>query len=173
MAVPKPNFVEIELFRGKSMKLKKTNGKVYGGIVNFKEADPSCPVIWLGQKSYCITNLQNKKVVLFYDTLSKTLFKPSDMASTDDSVDMVTQTTQNVLLAGKEAQQALGIQESTNVVFKFALAMVVVLAIFGLIFVYLIATHQYSYGPAAGATAKNVTTTIATPIGGSLVPVPH
>lgn len=141
MANPQPNRVEVNLYRGKDIYLKTVQGKVFAHVVTFKEADPTKPVVWLGQKSYTTFNMKNKKTTLFYDTLTGMLFKPKDMGTGEDNVDMVMQTSQNVLLAGKEAQNALGIQETKSSVFNFALAMIIVMAVIFMVFLYLFYTN--------------------------------
>lgn len=170
MANIKTNNVEVWLFKGKDMYLKKVVGKVFGGIVSFKEADPTRPVVWLGQKSYTVTNMANKKTVLFYDTLNHMLFKPRDMANTEDSVDMVMQTSQNVLLAGKEAKQALGIEDTKSTVFNFALAIIVLLTILVMVFLYLFYTHTPALPTAGASAASNLSNTGLVPGGPSIVP---
>ncbi len=170
MAAPKPNMVEIWLFRGKNIYLKKTNGKVFGGIVSFKEADPTKPVVWLGQQSYAVMNMSNKKTVLFYDTLNGMLFKPKDMSNTEDSVDMVMQTSQNVLLAGKEAKQALGIEENKTTVFNFALALIVIMAVIFIVFLYLFYENPPARSGATTTAGSSTPTGGLIPGGPSLVP---
>jgi hypothetical protein len=170
MANPKPNIVEIRIYRGKKNYTNTVMGKVYGGIVTFKEADPTSPVIWLGQESYYVNNLKNKRMVLQYDVLSKSLFPWG--TTEGDSVDMIAQTTQNVLLSGREAMNALGIQDANANVFKFALAMIVVLAILFAIFLYLFYTHMPVEPGSAAAVANKATTTISglIPGGPQIVP---
>ena len=80
MAQVKPNFVDIWLFKGKNTYTGKTSGKVFGGILSFSQSDPTKPVVWLGQKSYTVMNLTNKKTTLLYDTLTHSLFRPSEMS---------------------------------------------------------------------------------------------
>lgn len=167
--IAKPNIVEIRIHRGKKNYVKTVTGKVYGGIVTFKEADPTSPVIWLGQEAYYKNNLANKKMVLQYDMLSKSLFKWDSLE--EDSVDMVAQTTQNILLSGREAQQALGIQDANANVFKFALAMIVVLAVLFAVFMYLFYTHMPIEPGTTAAAAKVATSTIPQGLGGpSIIP---
>lgn len=115
-------------------------------------------------------NLSTKKNMLFYDTLSGSLFRPREMSNDEDSVDMVGQTTQNVLLAGKEAQQALGISSAMDIGFKYGLAILILFTILTIIFLYLF----YSHPPVQPGV---VTTTIAfsknsiANIGPNIVPI--
>lgn len=163
MAAPKPNQVEIWLFKGKAMFLKKVNGKVFGGIVSFKEADPTRPIVWLGQQSYTIYNASNKKSILFFDTLNGMLFKPKDMSTSEDSVDMVMQASQNVLLAGKESKNALGIEEAKSTLTPIILGLAVIMFLIFFVFVYLVIGKV----PSSGSTAV---TTISGLGGPSIVP---
>lgn len=164
---PKPNKVEIWIFRGKHQFLKKSQGKVYGGIVSFKEADPTKPIVWLGQQSYIITNMANKNPVLFYDTLSGMLFRPKDMGNAEDSVDMVMQTSQNVLLAGRESKAALGIDEQRKSIFNFSLAVIILMTIMVMVFLYLFYTHVPTPG---GTTNINTPSNNGNSGTGGLVP---
>lgn len=166
MATPATNRIEVNLYRGKDIYLKTVQAKVFAHVVSFKEQDPSKPVVWLGQKSYTTFNMNNKKTTLYYDTLTGMLFKPKDMGSGEDNVDMVMQTSQNVLLAGNEAKNALGIQESKQSVFNFAMAMIIILAILFMVFLYMF----YSNPPAPVSHATTTMIQGLIPGAGGLVP---
>lgn len=159
-----PTRVQIWLFRDKDKFVKKTEGKIYGGMVDFKEADPTEPVIWLGQKEYCITDLATKRSILFYDTISKMLFRPSEMTGSAGT-DMVTQATRNVLLGARDAGQTLGVQDTTNMAFKYGLAVILLMTILALVFVYLIVTSAHPSG-SEGAVTTIVQGLITIPTGG-------
>lgn len=156
--------VEIWLFQGKDKFLKKASGKLYGGIVSFPEAETIYPVVWLGQRDYCITNLVNRMTILFYDKLAHSLFKPSEMGNNAASVDMVMQTSQNVILAGDESKKAMGIEESRNTITTVALGLAAIMAITCMVFLYLLVTH---YVPQNAATTSVSSTGLGGP---SIVP---
>lgn len=153
----KPQTVLIELYKGKSLRIGKTNGKLFGGIITFKEANPMYPVIWLGQKSYTIYDVPTKKNVLYYDTLSGMLIKPKDLSSEEDNIDMVAQTAQNFLLASDDAKAKLGIAAVANNSLLLTLAYGILLFILFGLMLYL----GYSHAPVQGSLSGVVTTIAA------------
>lgn len=160
--------IEVWLYQGKHNFLKKTTAKIIMGIVSFKESDPAKPVVWLGQKSYTFLNLATKKNVLLYDTLTGMLFRPSDISSDEDNVDMIAQTSQNVMLGGNNAREALGIQDTQGMAFKYGLAVIVVITVLALVFIWLMFSNAPSH--AVGTATTTIAQILPSGIGPNLVP---
>lgn len=176
--------VTIELYKGKSLRIGKTNGKLYGGIITFKQANPLYPVIWLGQKSYTIYDVQTKKNILYYDTLTGMLFKPSELSDEEDNIDMVAQATQNVLIGKREAENQMGIVQASSSLMALLMGAMILVFVLTLVFIYIIWTHAPAPSTTyivANATVANAltnanhvapTTTVYGLGGPSIVPVP-
>src|SRR5271157_922888 len=138
----KPNLVEMNLMKGPNIYIGKEQGKVYSGLVIFNSADPTIPVVWLGQKDYALINLQTKRTILYYDTLSKMLIKPSSLGSSQASADVMPQTMQNFLVGAREAQSTLGIQDRYKQLTTAVIAGMVIIGIVVVLFLYLLATSS-------------------------------
>ncbi len=165
--VRKVQTVEIWLYKGTEMYIGKTRARRFGPIITCSKFDASQPVVWFGQKSYTIYNGQSKRNVLFYDTLTHRLFRPMDM-SPNSTGDMITQTSINLLQAARDSQLSMGLQDSTNAVGKWSAAIIAVVAIMALVFIYLLMTNPPSV---AGHVAQATTNALAShPIGPNIVP---
>lgn len=178
MAAPKANIVEIWKYRGKDMYIGKVQGKVNGGVVTFQGSDPLRPIIWLGGRSFTIYNGSSKKTVLYFDTLSGMLFRPREQGSGDDSIDMMAQASQNLLLGAEEAKKAEGIKEAQNNTGIVAIAGMILIFIMVALIFYLLATHSWNFSTPptiVNGTANLVNSTSATHglIGQGVVPLPN
>jgi hypothetical protein len=134
--------VEVHKYANPTTFVGKDTGKIIGGRVMFKGADPMHPVIFLNQSGYSIQNLKTKKRMVFYDTTRKILVKPSSLGGEAGSVDDMSVAVQQVLAAEGDTSKELGINESNKYWSLLGLAAFALGMIFGLLGAYLMIPHN-------------------------------
>jgi hypothetical protein len=168
--------VEVHKWANPTTYLGVEQGRIMGGRVLFKTADPMHPVIFINQHGYSTQNLKTKKRMLYYDTTMKRLVKPSSIASGSGSSDAMTTAVQQVLAAEGDSAKAMGINEQNNKWGILGAAIFVLSMIFAMLTLYLVAgaaQPAHSTAPAQstsgllGAGVINSTTHIS--IGGTQV----
>jgi len=148
---PKPNIIEVWEWKNRNTFVKKVSGKVTGGIVSFTDADPADPVIWLGDASYILENQSSKHTILFYDVITKMLFKPNELGTNMAETGVLPATVKNVIMGANDAKNALGLVDNANNAMKWIWGMVMIVALVSVIFMYLLATHGSGGSAAASA----------------------
>ncbi len=153
----RPYEVEIQLMQGPTILAGKVKGKVMGGIVTFRGADPLIPVVWLGGEEWTLLNITTKKRVLYYDTLNHLLMKPNSLGINSQGVDMMASVSKSFLLGAREAEHKMGIETNKDRTYLMALAGMLFIFIIVALVLYLIAQTA---GPEISHNA--VTTVIQT-----------
>ncbi len=128
--------VEVRIYANNTTEVGKENGKIVGGKVNFKDADPSHPVIFLNQPGYSIQNQKNKKRVLFYDKTRKMLIKPSSIGGVEGTIDDMSVAVQQTIAAESDTARELGVVESNKYMALLGFAAFALALIFGMLTVY-------------------------------------
>ena len=165
--------VDIQLLRGTTTFTGKTKGKVFGGIVTFKGADPMFPIVWLGGEEWTILNLTTKKTLLFYDTLTHMLVKPSELGINTEGIDVMSRMSQSFLIGAKEAERKMGIEENKDRTYIMALLGMLFIFIIVVLVLYLIAQNASPLiaGHNAATTTISMTNSSHGLLGHGVVPL--
>ena len=134
--------------------LGKDEGRIIGGRVDFKTADPEHPVVFLNQTGYSVQNQKTKKRMLFYDTTRKMLIKPNLIGGEGGDIDAMSIAVQQTLAAEGDTSKELGVNESNKYWSLLGLAAFALGMIFGLLGAYLMVPH--SAAPAASPGSSSV-----------------
>ena len=136
--------VEVYKYANPTTLVGKDAGRIVGGRVLFKAADPMHPVVFLNQSGYSIQNQKTRRRMLFYDTTRKILIKPSTLGGEAGTVDDMSIAVQQVLAAEGDTSKELGINESNKYWSLLGLAAFALGMIFGLLGAYLLVPHSSS-----------------------------
>ena len=145
--------VELHKYANPTTYVGKDQGRIIGGRVMFKSADPMHPVIFLNQPGYSIQNQKTKRRMLFYDTTRKILVKPSSLGGEEGTVDDMSVAVQAVLAAEGDTSKELGINESNKYWSLLGLAAFALGMIFGLLGAYLMVPHTGAATTSPGSTS--------------------
>jgi len=138
MAIEK---VLVRIYSNNTTEVKTERGKIIGGRVLFKSADPTKPVIFLNQPGYSIQDLQHKKRILFYDSTRKMLIKPSSIGGTEGTIDDMSIAVQQTLAAENDTAKELGVQESNMRLAWMGFAIFIIAMIISMLTLYLVSSH--------------------------------
>ncbi len=152
--IEKPEPITFNLMRGVSTKEKSVTAKLKSGVIEYPGMSPSELIIYFGQAGYSFYNLQTKKLELFYDITRHSLIRLSDLGGTAHG-DAIADLTNNFTIAAKKAEDNMGINENANTLGKWAFGIIFILAVMGMVFIYLMTTHA-----GASLSAGQATTTI-------------
>ncbi len=146
--------VEVRIYTNNTTEVDKQNGKIVGGAVSFKDADPGHPIIFLNQPGYSIQNQKNKKRVVFYDKTRKMLIKPSSIGGTEGTIDDMSVAVQQVIGAEGDTARELGVTETNKYMALLGFAAFAVALIFGMLTVYFM-VHSAAPASSTGTTTGN------------------
>lgn len=132
--------VDLWVMLGRGMFKKKETAKIVGGAVVSRSIDPQDTVVFLGLPGYSVTNMGNKRLTLFYDEREKRLLRFSELADSGE-MDITAALTKNLTLSSRAAQASLGLQNMQNDAYKWIFAIVLLVAVMGMVFMYLMATN--------------------------------
>lgn len=141
--------VRFNLMRGTRDKIKTVNAKLKSGMLEYPGMDPQEPIVYFGQPAYTMFDQQTKKIELFYDITTKRLLKLNELGGSPQT-DAIADLTRNFTIAAKNAKANMGAADDMNKGGKFMLAMLVVVAIVGMITIYMF----YSQASAAAGQTR-------------------
>ena len=145
--------VEVHKYANPTTYIGKDQGRIVGGRVIFKSADPMHPVVFLNQPGLSIQNQKNKRRMLFYDTTRKILIKPSSLGGDGGSIDDMSVAVQAVLAAESDTAKELGVVENNKYWSLLGFAAFVMAMLFGMIGAYLMMPHSAASTTSTGTTS--------------------
>jgi len=120
----------------------KETGKIVGGRILFRSVDPSKPVIWLNQPDYSTQNQKTRKRIVYYNTTTKMLMKPSALGGKSGGIDDMSVAVQQAIAAEGDTSRELGVQEQNKYWAVLGLAAFAMGMILGLLGAYLMIPHS-------------------------------
>jgi hypothetical protein len=145
--------VEVHKYANPSTYIGKDQGRIIGGRVNFKSADPSHPVVFINQPGLSIQNQKTKRRMLFYDTTRKILIKPSSLGGGEGTIDDMSVAVQAVLAAESDTAKELGVIENNKYWSLLGFAAFVMAMLLGMIGAYLMIPHTAATTTSPGSTS--------------------
>ena len=145
--------VEVHKYANPTTYIGKDQGRIVGGTVIFKSADPMHPVVFLNQPGLSIQNQKNKRRMLFYDTTRKILIKPSSLGGGEGTIDDMSVAVQAVLAAESDTAKELGVVENNKYWSLLGFAAFVMAMLFGMIGAYLMMPHAAASTASTGSTS--------------------
>ena len=145
--------VEVHKYANPTTYIGKDQGRIVGGTVIFKSADPMHPVVFLNQPGLSIQNQKNKRRMLFYDTTRKILIKPSSLGGGEGTIDDMSVAVQAVLAAESDTAKELGVVENNKYWSLLGFAAFVMAMLFGMIGAYLMMPHAATSTTSTGSTS--------------------
>jgi len=157
--IEKPELIRLHLMRGSSTKEKTVKAKLKSGIIEYPDMARDETIVYFGQGGYAIYDIKSKKMELYYDVIKKTLIKLADLGGTPQS-DSIADLTRNFTIAAKKAEDNIGANDYGNNTGKWALGMILILAVLTMVFMYLEFTHVPGGGATSAAVSGNVPGTL-------------